>query len=78
MCWDISPAKRPSFRDIHSKISKYISHIGGYLEVDINPFKDFGELKNRREKDEDKKYHHEDDQYEGNKASQVTTEMHAN
>ena len=78
MCWDISPTKRPSFRDIHSNISKYISHIGGYLEVDINPFKNLGELKSRGEKEENEEYDNEDDQYEGNKLSQVTTGMHAN
>ena len=35
-CWDVSPSKRPTFKEIHSRISVYIGCIGDYIEM--NPF----------------------------------------
>ena len=37
-CWELSPKNRPTFRELHSNISKYISCIAGYLEMGFNPF----------------------------------------
>ena len=44
-CWEDSPNKRPSFKEIHANISKYIGHIGGYLEMSPNHFTSWGEDK---------------------------------
>ena len=41
----MSPGKRPNFKEIHSNISKYIGHIGGYLEMGLNPFTGWEERK---------------------------------
>ena len=40
-CWEISPQNRPTFSELHSNISKYIAHIGGYLEMGFDPFRKF-------------------------------------
>ena len=37
-CWEVSPKNRPTFKELHSNISKYISRIAGYLEMGFNPF----------------------------------------
>ena len=41
-CWDIIPSRRPTFKEIHSQISKYIGCIGEYMEMDLNPFVGMG------------------------------------
>ena len=38
-CWEMSSQNRPTFSELHSNISKYIAHIGGYLEMGFDPFK---------------------------------------
>ena len=38
----MSPHKRPSFKAIHTNISEYTGHIGGYLEMGLNPFTSWG------------------------------------
>ena len=37
-CWEVDPQNRPSFKELHSNISKYIERIAGYLELGFNPF----------------------------------------
>lgn len=38
-CWQYDPAARPTFKDIYTNTSSYITRIAGYLEiVDYNPF----------------------------------------
>ena len=51
-CWEMSPGKRPNFKEIHSNISKYIGHIGGYLEMGLNPFTGWEERKPAAEEPE--------------------------
>ena len=48
----MSPSRRSSFKEIHSNISKYIGHIGGYLEMGINPFTSWTEGKTMAEEGE--------------------------
>ena len=45
----MSPSRRPSFKEVHSNISKYIDHIGGYLKMGVNPFTSQGEGKETAE-----------------------------
>ena len=37
-CWEAMPDKRPCFKELYSKTSKYIERIAGYLEIGFNPF----------------------------------------
>ena len=37
-CWDISPSKRPFFKEMNSSISIYNGCVGDYVEVGLNPF----------------------------------------
>ena len=37
-CWEMKPENRPSFKELHLSISKYIERIAGYLEMGFNPF----------------------------------------
>ena len=37
-CWGKTPRDRPTFKEIYIKISKYIEHIAGYLDMGFNPF----------------------------------------
>ena len=37
-CWEMAPQNRPTFKELHSSISKYIESIAGYLELGFNPF----------------------------------------
>ena len=59
-CWEMSPGKRPNFKEIHSNISKYIVHIGGYLEMGLNPFTGWEERKLAAVKEEPETEFHGD------------------
>ena len=37
-CWEKVPRDRPTFKELHSNISKFIEHIAGYLDMGFNPF----------------------------------------
>ena len=38
-CWQYDPADRPTFKDLYTNTSSYITRIAGYLEItDFNPF----------------------------------------
>lgn len=38
-CWQYDPAARPTFKDLYTNTSSYITRIAGYLEItDFNPF----------------------------------------
>ena len=37
-CWEKAPCDRPTFKELHSNISKFIEHIAGYLDMGFNPF----------------------------------------
>ena len=66
----MSPDKRPNFKEIHSNISKYITHIGGYLEMGLNPFTGWGERKPAAVKEEAEKEFHG---YDGGDVSILVT-----
>ena len=41
-CWEMVPEDRPSFKELHENITKYVEHIAGYLEMGFNPFAGMG------------------------------------
>ena len=37
-CWVKDPVSRPTFKELHLSVSKYIECIAGYLDIGFNPF----------------------------------------
>ena len=37
-CWEKDPVSRPTFKELHLSVSKYIECIAGYLDIGFNPF----------------------------------------
>ena len=37
-CWEKDPVSRPTFKELHLSVSKYIESIAGYLDIGFNPF----------------------------------------
>ena len=56
-CWEKAPGDRPTFKELHTSLTKYIEHIAGYLELGYNPFSTVegtksGDVKMRQEEEE--------------------------
>lgn len=51
-CWEMAPAQRASFKEIHSNISKYIGQIGGYLDLGAELFTTSSGLKEEESENE--------------------------